>query len=483
MIEAPIYEAQIGFIKAFHDLIQTVRIHQDNKQLTRKVVGQFCDRLSELTAGRDLRIFFWRGRFHVCNDTLPYCRHARQIISAMAAYFAARDLGGLCFSDASRRIPPEAILSMIHLLDESVKHHKSPDWLDEQCARRGFSWIMIFGKLTEQQTAGLETSEGNYMLELTGKARGLYLNALQTIREIAFKASRGRVGLRNARRLSQDMVDLIQEVPSVMLGLATIKDYDDYTYTHSVNVALLSTCLGRQIGLSRVSLEHLCICGLFHDLGKAGVPKDILYKQEGLSHAEWEELRKHPLRGIQEILQLQAPQELRSRIILGPFEHHLNPDLSGYPKTHFMKRLSLLGRILRIADVYEALTADRAYRDRAFNPGEALSKMWREGERRFDPLLLKAFIHMMGVYPIGSIIELEDQRLGLVMDYTDPEDRTRPLVMFLNHSDTGEMTGGAMLNLALDAAGGDAPTPSIRQCLHPSRLGLQVASFFLQERP
>ena len=95
---------------------------------------------------------------------------------------------------------------------------------------------------------------------------------------MADKTSQGVTGVRKARRLAQTIVDLVREDQSLVLGLATIKAYDDYTYAHSVNVSLLATCLGRYIGMSKVALEHLCVCGLFHDLGKVGISKKVLLK-------------------------------------------------------------------------------------------------------------------------------------------------------------------------------------------------------------
>ena len=141
-------------------------------------------------------------------------------------------------------------------------------------------------------------------------------------------------------------------------------------------------------------------------MGKVGVSKKVLLKRGELSEEEWKSMRGHPLLGVRKILKLNTNKAMRSKIILGPFEHHLNPDMTGYPKTHFMKNLSLMGKILRIADVYEALTASRAYRPRSFTPDEALRMMWSEVGKSFDPILLKSFITMMGIYPVGSFVEL-----------------------------------------------------------------------------
>jgi putative nucleotidyltransferase with HDIG domain len=274
-------------------------------------------------------------------------------------------------------------------------------------------------------------------------------------------------------------VDLVQEDNSLMLGLATIRDYDDYTYTHSVNVALLATCLGRHVGLSKVTLEYLTVCALFHDLGKVEVSKDILLKPGQLNADEWDKMRKHPLIGVRKILRLQAPHSLKSRIILGPFEHHLNPDLSGYPYTYFMKKLSLLGKILRIVDVYEALTSERIYRPRSFSPDEALRRMWSERGKNFDTPLLKSFISMMGIYPIGTIVELDSGEIGLVMDYTDESEKALPLVMLLVEDGEGVLTRGETVNLAAQGTNTDSPRRNIARGIPSSRLGIEPSQFLL----
>jgi hypothetical protein len=178
---------------------------------------------------------------------------------------------------------------------------------------------------------------------------------------------------------------------------------------------------------------------------------------------------------------LNAPSSLRSRIILGPFEHHMNPDMTGYPRTLFMVQMSLMGKILRIADVYEALTADRVYRSKAFTPDEALRKMWGEVGKSFDTILLKRFINMMGIYPIGSVVELSDGNIGLVMDYPDEAERSLPLILHLVNDEKGGWQRGEMVYLA-DQINKESPNrlnivrgvPSAKFRINPSDFFLRV---------
>jgi len=142
------------------------------------------------------------------------------------------------------------------------------------------------------------------------------------------------VGIRKTKRLVQMLVDILSEDESLLLGMSTIRDFDDYTYTHSVNVAVLSLCLGKRIGLSRTAMERLGICGLFHDLGKTAISREILFKPEQLTNREFEEIERHPVKSVINIVKLNTDEDLKAKIIPPIFEHHLRYDLSGYPRHH-----------------------------------------------------------------------------------------------------------------------------------------------------
>lgn len=467
----------IIFMKELYHLIHTARIHKDNNQLIRDCLSRFKEILDDMTRDDDLKIHIWRGRFHVNEEKLPYRRDTVNIVNQIMKYFSTRGIGGLHFLLISRKALPKDILNFIHLLDISVKHDNPPEWLESKLGVDAISWV----KILEKKDDNIQDSGSGHGVKRRERAKNAYLSSLETVREVADKAARGVAGVRKARRLAQTIVDLIQEDTSLILGLATIKDYDDYTYAHSVNVSLLATCLGTHIGLSRVSLEYLSVCGLFHDLGKVGVSKEVLYKKGELNAEEWKDIQSHPLIGVKKILRLNADKALRSRIILGPFEHHLNPDMTGYPKTHFMKKLSLMGKILRIADVYDALTSERSYRPRSFTPDEALRKMWSEREKSFNTVLLKSFIQMLGVYPIGSVVELNDGRIAVVMDYPGGSQKVLPIVLTLIEDGEGGMARGEMVNLSTLIGKDGLPGLGIAGGVLPSSIGVPVAQFFLEE--
>jgi len=190
-------------------------------------------------------------------------------------------------------------------------------------------------------------------------------------------------------------------------------------------------------------------------------------------------MKAHPFMGVRKILMLNATPSLRSRIILGPFEHHLNPDMTGYPRTLFIGHLSLIGKILRIADVYEVLTAQRGYRPISLTPDEVLRKMWGEAGKSFDTILLKRFIHMMGIYPIGSFVELSDGSIGLVMDYPDETERALPLILRLVNDETGSWQSGDLIYLADQIIKDDTDRLNIVRVIPQTKLRINPSDFFL----
>ena len=465
--DAEMMELGGRFIKAFHHMIHTVRIHQENNQLMKECISQFAQTLAKMAGGEELEMLLWRGRFFLQGEKLLYRRETFPLINEMMEYFPQRGLQGLRFHPTFRKASFKDFIIFARVLDEAAMQEDPPSWLERQLADNGLQWLEILREMDDVPP--------DIELRRKEKAKQTYLHALAAVKEVAQKVSQRNVaGIRKARRLAQTMVDLVLEDENLLLGLSTIRDFDDYTYTHSVNVALLSMSLGRRIGLSQVFLEQLAICGMFHDLGKVEVPKDIINKPDMLNTGEWEHIRRHPLTGVHRVLRLHASRDMKSRVIMGPFGHHLNYDRSGYPRLHFTDTLTLFAKILRIADTYDALTADRAYRPRSFSPDEALKMMWEKVGVEYDPILLKTFINMMGLYPVGTVLKLESGELGLVVDYPSESDRTRPQILLLVDDGEGGLKGSEKLNLA-------DRDQKIIKCLHPSVLGIQPSQLILQE--
>jgi HD-GYP domain-containing protein (c-di-GMP phosphodiesterase class II) len=220
--------------------------------------------------------------------------------------------------------------------------------------------------------------------------------------------------VRRARHITQALVDEILRDPTALLTLTTIKDYDNYLILHSTNVAVLSTVLGQRLGLDKRALGELCLAGFMHDAGKLGVDPDVLNKPGRLNEEEWEQMRRHPVLAAHSLLNGQRLTESIMRSVVVAFEHHLNFDLSGYPPIEVTKSLSLFGGIVSIADRFDALTTARVYRKVNLTPPEAVVGMVEKMGTHFDPVLVKLFIEVMGIYPPGTVVVLSGGEAGVV---------------------------------------------------------------------
>jgi HD-GYP domain-containing protein (c-di-GMP phosphodiesterase class II) len=270
-----------GFLRALHRLIHIARIHQDNNNLLIECTRKFVDTLILWWKEEEsLRIQISRGRFFLQDEKLLYQRQNVGLMEEMLQFFDKRALGGLTFHSSLKAIPFDLIWEFARILDHAERQEDPFSWLSEKLGGQSFSWVEV---LPHSDVSREERDRKRKEM-----ARRTYTYALSSVKEVSQKLQ-GGVGVRKLKRIVQSMVDLLSEDEPVLLGMSTVRDYDDYTYTHSVNVAILSLCLGRYIGLSRLSLRMLGICGLVHDLGKLDIPLEILKKPGRLTEKEFRE--------------------------------------------------------------------------------------------------------------------------------------------------------------------------------------------------
>ena len=203
--------------------------------------------------------------------------------------------------------------------------------------------------------------------------------------------------------------------PGALLSLARLKTKDDYTYLHSVAVCALMIALGRQRGFEGEDLRSLGMAGLLHDIGKVGIPEEVLNKPGRLTDEEFEIIKQHPVHGW-EILK--ASYDVNEMALDVCRHHHERVDGQGYPDKLSGDALSVFARMGVVCDVYDAITSERCYKD-PWEPAVALRKMaeWREGQ--FDEAIFQAFVKTVGIYPAGTLVKLHSGRLGVVTDQTD----------------------------------------------------------------
>jgi HD-GYP domain-containing protein (c-di-GMP phosphodiesterase class II) len=463
----------VKFLRAFYRLVQTVKTHPDNNKLLIECTKDFVGSVARWCADEaHLTIQISRGRFFLEGQKLHYPRETVYLVHEMIQFFEVRGLQGLRFYADIKDASLDQALSFAHVLNDAEKREDPLAWLLEQRDAGKFPWVEIVSP-----PAG---GEEKRTLARKKIARRTYSHALSSLKEVTGKiTTEGRAGVSKVKRIVQNMVDLLMEDESVILGMSTIRDYHDYTYTHSVNVAILSLCLGKRMGLSRLSLRRLGICGLVHDLGKVEVPYEILNKAGKLTEKERGEIEKHPLGSVRQIIKLRASSGLKAKILLPPFEHHLKYDLSGYPRAYRKKPVSLFGRILAIADVYDAMTSPRVYRPKVISPDRTLGLMLKGAGKEFDPILLKVFVNMLGIYPMGTLLRLDTGEVGLVNGTPGESDRGRPPVLLLTSDGKGGFKKGKTVNLAERHPKTGAFLRNVKATFHPSTIGIQPAEFLV----
>jgi HD-GYP domain-containing protein (c-di-GMP phosphodiesterase class II) len=200
-----------------------------------------------------------------------------------------------------------------------------------------------------------------------------------------------------------------------LIGLMHIKNKDDYTFLHSVSVCTFMVAFCRSAGLDAETTRQGGLGGLLHDTGKALVPDAILNKPGRLTDEEFDIIRRHPRDGYEILLKTPGVGDIPLDITL---HHHERVDGSGYPEKLAGDQISTLSKMAAIVDVYDAITADRCYH-KGMSPTDALRKIFEWSKFHFDPTLVKAFMRCVGIYPVGTLVLLESNRLGIVTEHNE----------------------------------------------------------------
>ncbi|MBI1911933.1 MAG: HD-GYP domain-containing protein [Deltaproteobacteria bacterium] len=296
----------------------------------------------------------------------------------------------------------------------------------------------------------------------------IYNGAVDVIKNVMGEVRMGKIPKAEpVNNIISEISESVLSDPNAIIGLTMIKNYDNYLYNHSVNVSILSIALGRSMGLNEEELHAVGVASLLHDIGKTGVAEDIIRKPSGLSSEEWEKVKQHPLLGSNIIKRMDSMEELIGRLI---YEHHIKYDHSGYPQT--TENLHPLTQIISISDAYDALTTLRVYQQ-PHNPVEAVKVMNNFSGRHFNPETLKAFMNMIGLYPVGTMVRLSTNEIGIVVKLQDAPDS--PVVKVLYDSE------GNSLEAPYEADLKNEPNKNIVSTVNPTAMNTDLGAFFERE--
>ncbi len=330
---------------------------------------------------------------------------------------------------------------------------------------------VILSEITANKTAG-----GRGPIKFDALARqkdqGMFFGSIGIIKQIMNEVENNQeLSLDKVRNVVADIVDVVHKDDKYLLGLTTIKNYDEYTYNHSVNVTVLALYLGKLLGLSSEQLRLLGEAAMMHDVGKVRIPKEILNKQGLLTPAEWQVMENHPVVGAEVLNKVAGINEITLAVA---FEHHLHYDLSGYPKTERLKEVNLLSRLVTICDVYDAATSLRVYHAPVL-PAKVIALIISKKGSFFDPVLAKAFVQMMGIYPVGSLVRLDNQEQAVVYA-NNLNNILRPKVILVG-TETAEQ-GQEIVDLEEIAGKAKGFKRSIVEVLSPQAFNIDITKYF-----
>ncbi|PRC92871.1 HD-GYP domain-containing protein [Solimicrobium silvestre] len=215
--------------------------------------------------------------------------------------------------------------------------------------------------------------------------------------------------------LVEEITDSINRNAGALIGLARLKNKDEYTYMHSIAVCALMIALAKQLNLSSDEIKEAGMAGLLHDIGKMTVPTKILNKPGKLTESEFEMVKQHPLAGYQLLLRAKAISPVALDVCL---HHHERFDGTGYPYRYAGDKISLMARMSAVCDVYDAVTSNRPYK-KGWCPSESIHKMAEWSGKHFDDQIFQAFVRSIGIYPAGTLVMLETGRMGVVVEQND----------------------------------------------------------------
>ncbi len=459
------------FLHNFYSLSQTARIHSEVHTLVIEGVEKFSESINKCMDDESLTFKISNDQLYVDDEKLRYNRTTKNLFDNIIRYCDTRDLDGLRLLEDVKHTSAKEILAFMRLLDISGQQPEPLAWLKDGLAVENIEWVELIKKSERPQDEESYKSKA----ERRERAKRDYTYAKASVEEVAQKIKEGKdeIGVRKTVRVVQDVVTNLIEDDEVYSAISTLRISDDYTYTHSVNVAMLSMCIGRRINLSRRNLVNLGMCALFHDLGKIEIPNKVLHKKEKLDAKELKLFQEHSLNSSRLLLKLKASPDSKARLLVPMFEHHLKYDLSGYPHADWKKPLTLFGKIISIADKYDTLTSSRAYRKSVLSPDRVLGYMFDRAGKDYDPILIKVFINIMGVYPVGTLMKLDNDELALVVSSPSRDFSKRPLVCILEKEDDGSYKKKEIINLdERDTKTGNYMRDII-ETYHPANLGIQ----------
>jgi HD-GYP domain-containing protein (c-di-GMP phosphodiesterase class II) len=363
-----------------------------------------------------------------------------QGLTLLMEQFISLEVSGIIFKPG---LTEKELIKFAVLMGKEPAFFGSQGGITEVIEKEGIAHIELHRVMVVDKDTSGALKEGKK------QAAKIFMEAVETVKEMVQTVHLDKaINMKKINTTVQTMVDDILNNRDALMGLTSIKMYDEYTFAHSINTAILAISLGSFLSFGKSQIAALGVASLLHDIGKVNVPHEIINKPDKLTDAEWEIIKRHPIEGA---LILSDTPGITKLAMVAAFEHHQHGDVRGYPWIDDRLQQHPFSHIVSLADAYEALTAARVYYKVQVSPEQAIRIMIKKRGTAFDATLVKAFVNMMGIFPTGTLLKLDTGEIGLVMHQT--RDLMRPRVLLLTKFDGSEKNTGAEVSL-LETAGG-----------------------------
>jgi len=430
--QSELFEIGENFLQKFNSVIKHANFYPENHPILIESISSFKEFLRDIFQhyGR-FHINFYEGEVYIFNRFVPKLGES---FTKLVKFFENRQINEISILPG---ITEREIYDFVKSISDKPENIEAHGGLQTIISNLEITHIVVTSYTPKQISS--EEVDTDFM----GISEETYLQAVTTLKQIANQFIAGTpLDVREARLLIDNLVEKVLKNPDALIRLSILKNYDEDTFYHSVNVMLLSLVLGASLGFDQSALSAIGLAALLHDLGKVRIPPQILKKTTALTREEWEQMQMHPIYSAEAIINSPNLHNICAVVAL---EHHINYDKTGYPRLPLIKKPHIFSRIVQVVDIYDALTSLRAYRKPTL-PNNALRLIYVQSKNKLDPIIAKHFIKLMGIYPVGSVVKLNTGEYGIVIR-PGKEDITRPTIVVVMDADFNKYEDPIRVNL------------------------------------
>jgi len=299
-------------------------------------------------------------------------------------------------------------------------------------------------------------------------AKSLFSDLSHSVEQISFNIRVGKkIDVAKTKSLTRSVVKSVINNPNTMIWLSRLKDKGDYTYNHSLRSSVLATVFGRYLGLSENDLIKLASGVLLADIGKTKIKRSLLNSTDKLSNSDKILMKSHVELGVE---MLAKEKNIDHTILVIAETHHERFNGSGYPYGLVGTEIPFFGQIAGLVDVFDAITSKKSY-GKQLTPAQAMDWLYSQKNKLFSSSLIDDFVQAIGLYPPGTIVELTDNSIGLVVSH-NPEKRLRPEIFLLKDSKNESIKSHKTIDLSKRAFMSKIDRPMVRKAILPENLNL-----------